>query len=90
MSVNCRFALDEKRNVIDAVNAANSGKVYCHEGHPEDDKDLRERVLFIRLSGMIKKLIINLRPRQKLPSGEEYEPFNEEISLNLPGAPLYD
>jgi hypothetical protein len=78
MSVNCRFTLDEKRNVIDAVNAANSGKAYCHEGHPEDDKYLRERVLLIRLSGMIKKLIINLRPRQKLPSGQEYEPFNEE------------
>jgi hypothetical protein len=78
MSVNCRFALDEKRNVIDAVNAANSGKAYCHEGHPEDDKYLRERVLLIHLSGMIKKLIINLRPRQKLPSGEEYKPRNEE------------
>jgi hypothetical protein len=78
MSNNRRFALDEKRNVIDAVNATNSGKAYCHEGDPEDDKYLRERVLLIRLSGMIKKLIINLRPRQKLPSGEEYEPFNEE------------
>src|SRR5258707_10423870 len=78
MSVNCRFALDEKRNVIDAVNATNSGKAYCHEGDPEDDKYLRERVLWIRLSGMIEKLIINLRPRQKLPSGEEYEPCNEE------------
>ena len=32
----------------------------------------------IRLSGMIEKLIINLRPRQKLPSGEEYKPRNED------------
>jgi len=78
MSVNCRFALDEKRNVIDAVNVANSGKAYCHEGAPEDDKYLRERVLMIRLSGMIEKLITNLRPMQKLPSGEEYKPVNEE------------
>ena len=78
MSVNCRFALDEKRYVIDAVNAANSGKGYCHEGDPEDDKYLRERVLMIRLGGLIEKLIINLRPMQKLPSGEEYKPFNEE------------
>ena len=78
MTVNCRFALDEKRNVIDAVNVANSGKAYCHKGDPEDDKYLRERLLLIRLSGMIEKLIINLRPRQNLPSGEEYEPFNEE------------
>jgi hypothetical protein len=78
MSGNCRFALDEKRYVIDAVNVANSGKGYCHEGNPEDDKYLRERVLMIRLSETIKKLIINLRPRQRLPSGEEYEPSNEE------------
>jgi hypothetical protein len=45
MSVNCRFALDEKRNVIDAVNAANSGKAYCHESHPEDDKYLASAYL---------------------------------------------
>src|SRR6516165_3852214 len=78
MSVNCRFALDEKRYVIDGVNVANSGKAYCNEGGPEDDKYLRERVLMIRLSGMIEKLIVNLRPMQKLPSGEEYKPPNEE------------
>jgi hypothetical protein len=78
MTTNCRFALDEKRSVIDTLNPANSGKAYCHEGDPEDDKYLRERVLMIRLSGMIEKLIINLRPRQKLPSGEEYKPRNED------------
>jgi len=78
MSANCRFALDEKRYVIDAVNVANSGKGYCHEGDPEDDKYLRERVLMVRLSKMIEKLIVNLRPMQKLPSGEEYKPPNEE------------
>ena len=78
MSGNCRFALDEKRYVIDAVNVANSGKGYCHEDAPEDDKYLRKRVLMIRLSEMIEKLIVNLRPMQKLPSGEEYKPKNEE------------
>ena len=59
MSVNCRFTLDEKRHVIDAVNPANSGKGYCHGGWPEDDKHLRERVLMVLLGGMIKKLIGN-------------------------------
>jgi hypothetical protein len=49
MSVNCRFTLDEQRKVIDAVNVANSGKGYCHEGDREDDKYLRERVLMVRL-----------------------------------------
>jgi hypothetical protein len=77
-TANCRFALDERRKVIDLVNADNSGKCYCHEDAPEDDKYLRERVLQARLYEMLEKLIINLRPMQKLPSGEEYKPQNEE------------
>lgn len=78
MITNCRFALDEKRYVIDLLNPANSGKGYCHEGDPEDDEHLRERILIIHLSKMIDKLILNLRPMQKFPSGEEYKPHNEE------------
>jgi|EndMetStandDraft_3_1072993.scaffolds.fasta_scaffold159578_2 hypothetical protein len=78
MSVNCRFALDEKRYVIDAINVANSGKVYWHEDDPEDDKHLREGVLMNRLSGMTEKLIINLRPQRKSLFCEEYRPRNEE------------
>jgi hypothetical protein len=80
MSNSRRFALDEKRYVIDAVNPANSGKAApFFEGDPEDDKHLRESVLMVRLSELVKKLIINLRPREKAPWGEEeYEPRNEE------------
>ena len=65
MSINCRFALDETRHVIDEVNVANSGKAYCPEGDPEDDKHLRELILVIHLSKMIDKLILNSRPVQK-------------------------
>jgi hypothetical protein len=79
MSINCRFALDEKRYVIDLLNPANSGKVCFFEGAPEDDKHLRERVLWIRLAEILGKLM-NLRPMQKLPSGEEYRPHNEACS----------
>jgi hypothetical protein len=78
MSTNCRFDLDENRYVVDTVNPANSGKGYCHEGGPEDDRYLRECVLMVCLGEMIDKLIINLRPLKKLPSGEEYKPHNEE------------
>jgi hypothetical protein len=78
MSVNCRFALDENLNIIDAVNVANSGKAHCFQGDPQDDKYLRERVLMVRLSEILNKLIINLRPMQKSRSGEEYQPRNEE------------
>ncbi len=52
---------------------------YCHKGEPEDEKHLRERVLYVRLGEITEKLIINSRPMQKLPSGEKYEPFNEEF-----------
>jgi hypothetical protein len=78
MSINCRFALDEKRYVIDLLNPANSGKCLCLQGDPEDDSYLRERVLMVRLKEMLDKLIINLRPMQKSSWGEEYEPHNEE------------
>jgi hypothetical protein len=78
MSSDCRFTLDERRYVIDAVNADNSRKVYPFDGAPEDDKHLRERVLMVRLGEMLEKLFINLRPMKKLPSGEEYKPQNEE------------
>ena len=49
MSSNSRFALDERRYVIDGINVANSGKAYCPEGDPEDDKHLREYVLQVCL-----------------------------------------
>jgi hypothetical protein len=77
MSINCRFALDEKRNVIDIVNVANSGKAHCFEGDP-DDKHLRELVFQICLRKLLEKLIINLRPMQKCWSGERFQPPNQE------------
>jgi hypothetical protein len=68
MITNCRFALDERRYVIDAVNVANSGKAYYgHEGDPEDDKHLRECILMMHLRKMIDKLISNSRPEQNFP-----------------------
>ena len=68
MSINCRFALDEERYVIDAVNVANSGKAYhSHECGPDDDKHLRQCILQMHLEQMIDKLIRNSRPEQNLP-----------------------
>jgi hypothetical protein len=65
MSTNCRFTLDENRYVIDTLNPANSGNGCCCDGDPEDDRYLRECVLMVSLSGVIKKLIINLEPMQE-------------------------
>jgi hypothetical protein len=83
MNINCRFALDENRNVIDVVNVANSGKTYCHQGDPEDDRHLRERVLQVCLGELVEKLIINLGPTLRGWSSKglqpvSYKPYNEE------------
>src|SRR5215210_4746319 len=73
-----RFRLDGERRVIDDVNPSRSGKAYCHEGDPDDEEALRERVLWILIAELVEKLIHNPRPREKHPSGEEYQPFNDE------------
>jgi hypothetical protein len=86
MSNSRRFVFDEKRYIIDAVNPANSGKAYCHEGDSEDERHLRELVLMVRLGEMLGKLIIDLRPTQRDPSGEEYHEERHAILLAIYGA----
>ena len=78
---NCRFTLDEKRNVIDAVNPANSGKGYKGQGGPEDERHLRDFVLQRCLSEIIKKLLIDVRPAPQHRSGEQYQPFEERSAV---------
>jgi hypothetical protein len=78
MIMNHRFSLNEGRYIIDTLNPANTGKGYCHLGDPEDDNHLRERVLLVHLDDLLDKLIINLNPMETLPSGEKYQPFNEQ------------
>ena len=79
MSTNQRFVLNEKCDVTDMLNPANSvSGHYNYDGAPEDDRYLRERVLRKRLSDLVDKLIINLRPTQKDLEGREYQPHNEE------------
>jgi hypothetical protein len=77
MSTNQRFVLNEKCDVTDMLNPANSvSGHYNYDGAPEDDRHLRERVLRKRLSDLVDKLIINPRPMLD-PSGREYQPSNE-------------
>ena len=59
---------------------------YSLEGFPDDEIHLREQVLWRRLDNLVRALIINTNPTEKLPTGEEYQPFCEEsrsISLAL-------
>jgi hypothetical protein len=72
-----RFVLDEKRNVIDTLNPS-SCKSYCHEGDPEDQSYLRERILLVRLGDLVEGLIINLQPEKTDSCGNKYKPYNKE------------
>jgi hypothetical protein len=78
MIIKRRFSLTEDRHVIDTLDPANTGKVYIHEGEPEDERHLRECVLWRRLSDLVDKLIIKLNPNKTLPSDEECQPRNEQ------------
>jgi hypothetical protein len=77
MPINQRFVLNKNRNVIDKLNP-DSQKGYCHEGSPDDQFHLRERVLMVRLGKLVDDLIINPQPEQRSPVGELYQPFNND------------
>ena len=80
MRTNQRFVLNEKCDVTDMLNPANtvSGH-YNYDGAPEDDRHLRECVLRKRLSDLVDKLIINLRPMQKGPEGQSINPSTKSV-----------
>ena len=56
------------------------GRAPCFEGDPEDDKHLRERVLMVRLSELMRKLIINLRPREKAHGRRNMSPATKNFT----------
>jgi hypothetical protein len=76
MTTNQRFVLDENRAVIDTLNPS-SRKSYCHEGAPQDQAYLRERVLLVRLADLVNDLI-NLQPEETDWRGKKYKPYNNE------------
>ena len=81
MSNNCRFALDEKRYVIDASIPLTLGRATAMKAIPKTTGICASAYLWSVLARWSKKLIINLRPMEKLPWGEEeYEPRNEEAN----------
>jgi hypothetical protein len=71
-----RFVLDEKRNVIDKLNPTGR-KAYCFKDSPEDQIDLRERTLLVRLGELVDDLI-NVEPEQTDRWGNTRRPFNNE------------
>ena len=76
MNTKQRFCLIGDSHIIDRLDqSAKHIECYCPEGHPDDDMHLREQVLWSRLDDLVGALILNTNPMEKLPTGEEYQPF---------------
>src|SRR5215831_5544323 len=69
-----RFVLDDKRNVIDVLNPTGR-KSYCHEGAPETQIDLRDRILLVRLGDIVDDLI-ERQPESVDRFGIKYRPHH--------------
>src|SRR6516164_8197513 len=78
MAANQRFSVAHDRYVIDHLNSSNNGKGYCHEGDPENDTHLRERLLWCCLAELTERLIVNAAPMEMAPDGKLYQPFCSE------------
>jgi hypothetical protein len=76
-----RFLVNEDGYVTDTLNPSNSRMTFCHRLRSDDDRSLREELVARFLRDYLEKLIINHRPKQKLPNGEEYQPHNEEVDV---------
>ena len=77
MSSNYRFVVNEE-HIIDTLNSTNYRRYWLDQDRIDDEKYLRECVLDRRLDDLIAKLIVNRWPKQKLDTGEEYQPANDE------------
>jgi len=78
MAANQRFSVAHDRYVIDHLNSSNNGKGYCHEGDPENDTHLRERLLWCCLADLTERLIVNAATMKIAPDGKLYQPFCSE------------
>ena len=72
-----RFALDDKRNVIDLLNPTGPKDRWIG-GRPANEMHMREQILSVRLGVLVDDLIINQQPKQTNSQGKKYKPFDEE------------
>ena len=63
--------------IIDANNPANSCEAPSLDSE-DDERRLREHVLWRRVSKFTEQLIINQAPVEEGPTGEEYKPWNRD------------
>jgi hypothetical protein len=69
-----RFVFDEEYNIIDKLNQTAPMYPYCRlEEHPtQDQRTLREVVLWRRLDDLVSGLILNLEPERTKVHGDEH------------------
>jgi hypothetical protein len=79
-----RFSIDENSYLVDRLNPANSGKVKFFHSFEEvdDEKCLREKLLYSFLEDLVGHLIVNTNPTVKL-TGDEYREERHTISRAL-------
>jgi hypothetical protein len=79
-----RFSIDENSYLVDRLNPANSGKVTVFHSFEkvDDEKCLREKLLYSFLADLVGHLIVNSNPTVKL-TGEEYRKERHTISWAL-------
>jgi hypothetical protein len=83
-----RFAFDERYNIIDKLNPTVKYS-YCRleEDPAEDQRCLREVVLWRRLDDLVDDLILNLKPERTNYHGSEHDPRRDAQRL---GYALYE
>jgi hypothetical protein len=84
-----RFAFDESYNIIDKLNPTGPKYSYCRleEDPAEDQRCLREVVLWRRLDDLVDDLILNLKPERRNYHGSELDPRRDAQRL---GYALYE
>jgi hypothetical protein len=84
-----RFAFDKSYNIIDKLNPTGPKYSYCRleEDPVEDQRCLREVILWRRLDDLVDDLILNLKPERTNYHGSEHDPRRDAQRL---GYALYE
>jgi hypothetical protein len=77
MTIHPRFSVNGD-HIIDAINPPNICGAPSPELGPQDERQLREHILWKRLYEITPKLMINQAPIEKSHTGAEYQPWNQD------------
>jgi len=82
-----RFSVNEDNDIIDKLHPTGlRGNFLPEFGDRNDQRSLREKVLWQRLGTLVGDLTINLEPERTSHDGEKYQPWNEKEVYPIWGA----